>query len=108
MKYARSGMISRFAIVSLFLIAIGGSHATTGAAQAPGQHPMLDQLANKVIQKYQNSSCQQLAQQKQEPPSPEKVKAVQFLKTDPTLRIYFINKIAGPVANKLFDCGFIP
>jgi hypothetical protein len=28
--------------------------------------------------------------------------------TDPTLRVYFINKIAGPVANKLLDCGFIP
>jgi hypothetical protein len=108
MKYARVGMIARFVIVSLFVVAIGGSHATTGAAQAPDQHPMLDQLANKVIQKYQTSSCQQLAQQKQEPPSPEKVRAVQFLKTDPTLRVYFINKIAGPVANKLFDCGFIP
>jgi hypothetical protein len=108
MKHTRARMIARIAFMSLFLIAIGGNRATTGAAQAPDQHPMLDQLANKVIQKYQNSSCQQLAQQKQEPPSPEKVRAVQFLKTDPTLRIYFINKIAGPVANKLFDCGFIP
>ena len=93
-------MIVRFAIVSLFLIAIGGT--------AQEQHPLLDQLANKVIQKYQTSSCQQLAQQKQEPPTPEKVKAVQFLKSDPQLRTAFINKIAGPVANKLFECGFIP
>src|ERR1700757_2392873 len=73
MKLTRPDMIVRFAVVSLFLIAIGGT--------AQDQHPMLDQLANKVIQKYQTSSCQQLAQQKQEPPSPEKVKAVQFLKT---------------------------
>ena len=65
-------------------------------------------MANKVIQKYQTSSCQQLAQQKQEPPSPEKVKVVQFLKTDPQLRTDFINKIAAPIANKLFECGFIP
>lgn len=99
MKLTRTGRIVPFAL-SLFLIAIGGT--------AQDQHPMLDQLANKVIQKYQTSSCQQLAQQKQEPPSPEKVKAVQFLKTDPTLRTYFINKIAGPIANKLFECGFIP
>lgn len=108
MKLTRARMIAQISIMFLFLIAIDGNRASTGAAQTPDQHPMLDQLANKVIQKYQNSSCQQLAQQKQEPPSPEKVKAVQFLKTDPTLRIYFINKIAGPVANKLFDCGFIP
>jgi hypothetical protein len=108
MKHTRVGMIARFALVFLFLIAIGGTRATIGAAQAPDQHPILDQLANKVIEKYQNSSCQQLAQQKQEPPSPEKVKAVQFLRTDPQLRTYFINKIAGPVANRLFECGFIP
>ena len=107
MKHTRAGMIARLALVSLFLIAIGGT-ATIGGAQAPDQHPVLDQLANKVVQKYQNSSCEQLAQQKQEPPSPEKVKAVQFLRTDPQLRTYFINKIAGPVANKLFECGFIP
>ena len=100
MKLTRPDMIVRSAVVSLFLIAIGGT--------AQDQHPMLDQLANKVIQKYQTSSCQQLAQQEQEPPSPEKVKAVQFLKTDPTMRTYFINKIAGPIANKLFECGFIP
>ena len=108
MKHPGARTIARLAIVSLFLIAVSGTRSTTGAAQAPDQHPMLDQLANKVIQKYQTSSCQQLAQQKQEPPTPEKVKAVQFLKTDPTLRTYFINKIAGPVANKLFECGFIP
>jgi hypothetical protein len=101
MKLTRAGMIVRLAIVSLFLIAIGGT-------QAQDQHPLLDQVANKVIQKYQTSSCQQLAQQKQEPPSPEKVKVVQFLKTDPQLRTDFINKIAAPIANKLFECGFIP
>src|SRR5215472_11745310 len=100
MKLTRTGVIVRLVIASLFLVIIWGTHAQD-------QHPMLDQLANKVIQKYQTSSCQQLAQQKQEPPSPEKVKAVQFLKTDPTLRTYFINKIAGPIANKLFECGFI-
>jgi len=98
---ARTHKIARFTAASLFLITIAGT-------QAQDQHPLLDQLANKVVQKYQNSTCQQLAQQKSEPPSPEKVKAVQFLRTDPQLRTEFINKIAGPIANKLFDCGFIP
>jgi hypothetical protein len=44
MKLTRTGMIVRFAIVSLFLIVIGGT--------AQEQHPLLDQMANKVIQKY--------------------------------------------------------
>ncbi len=74
------------------------------------QHPILDQVANKVIQKYQNSSCQQLwAERAQKaPPTPEQQKAMEFLKTDPQMRTLFINKVAAPVANKLFECGMIP
>ena len=101
MKLTYAGKVVRFAIACLFLIIISGT-------RAQDQHPLLDQLANKVIQKYQNSSCQQIAQQKSQPPSPQDVKVVQFLRTDPQLRTEFINKIAGPIANKLFDCGMIP
>lgn len=76
------------------------------------QYPAADQLANKVIAKYQNSSCDQLAAQKQSQPSPEKAalkqKVMVQLKSDPQMRQYFINKVAGPIANKLFDCGMIP
>ena len=101
MRITHTRMIVRFAVASLFLVVISGT-------RAQDQHPLLDALANKVIQKYQNSSCQQIAQQKSQPPSPQDVKVVQFLRTDPQLRTEFINKIAGPVANKLFDCGMIP
>ena len=31
-----------------------------------------------------------------------------FLKSDPQARTAFINKIAGPVVNKMFECGMIP
>src|SRR5271163_2382092 len=33
-------------------------------AFATAQHPMLDSVANKVVAKYQSSTCQQLMQQK--------------------------------------------
>ena len=33
---------------------------------------------------------------------------IQMLRGDPMIRQYFINKIAGPVANKMFECGMIP
>jgi hypothetical protein len=38
---------------------------------AVAQHPVVDAVANKVVQKYQTSSCQQLMQQKaqKQPPS---------------------------------------
>ena len=71
---------------------------------------MLDKVAAKVIAKYQNSSCEQLYEQRanKQPPTPEQQKVMQFLKTDPQMRQYLIDKVAGPIANKLFDCGLIP
>jgi hypothetical protein len=70
----------------------------------------MDQVANKIILKYQNSSCQQLQQRESQkaPPSPGEVKVIQFLHDDPQMRIAFISKVAPPIANKLFDCGLIP
>ncbi|WP_222439670.1 hypothetical protein [Alloacidobacterium dinghuense] len=41
-------------------------------------------------------------------PTPEEQKAIAFLKSDPQMRTIFINKIAAPIANKMFDCGMIP
>jgi hypothetical protein len=78
------------------------------AGFALGQGMILDMVANKVIAKYQNSSCEQLWQQKGEPKPPEEQKAVQFLRNDPAARTAFLNKVAAPIANKLFECGMIP
>jgi len=74
------------------------------------QHPILDQVANKVIQKYQTSTCQQLwAERAQKAPStPAEQKAIQLLKSDPQMRTLFLNKVAAPIANKMFECGMIP
>ena len=72
------------------------------------QHPLLDKVANKVIQKYQYSSCEQLWQERQQPKSQREQEAVNFLRSDPQMRQMFINRVAAPVANKLFECGMIP
>jgi hypothetical protein len=79
-------------------------------AQPAQQYPILDKVAAKVIAKYQNSSCEQLYQSKAQkaPPTAEEQKVVQFLRSDPQMKSYFINKIAPPIANKMFDCGLIP
>ena len=78
--------------------------------QPQSQHPILDQVANKVIQKYQSTPCQQLVAEKAQkaPPTPQEAKAIQFLKSDPQMRAAFLNKVAGPIANKMFECGMIP
>jgi len=33
---------------------------------------------------------------------------VNFLRNDPQARFAFIDKVAAPIANKMFECGMIP
>src|SRR5208337_5097691 len=79
-------------------------------AQPPQQYPIMDKVADKIILKYQQSTCEQLWIKKSEkaPPSAEEQKVVAFLKSDPQMRAAFITRIAPPIANKMFDCGMIP
>ena len=77
-----------------------------GAASAQGM--LLDVAADKVIKKYQTATCDELKAQKNEPPTDKEKEAIQFLRNDSQARIFFINKIAAPVLNKMFDCGMIP
>ena len=90
--------IYSFAILAALLVA--------GLVGAQGM--IMEMAANKVVTKYQTASCEQLWQQKNEPKSQEEQRAVQFLKNDPQARTAFINKIAGPVVNKMFECGMVP
>ncbi|HVN23546.1 MAG TPA: hypothetical protein VMT71_06220 [Syntrophorhabdales bacterium] len=79
----------------------------TGIAAAQ-QYPMVDLVANNVIQKYQMSSCEQLWEAKDKPKSAQEQEMITLLRGDPMIRKYFIDKIAGPVANKMFECGMFP
>ena len=91
----------------LLALTLGLLYVTIGNAQ---QFPIMDKIADKVVQKYQTSTCEQLWEQKSKkaPPSAEEQKAIQMLKGDPQMRAAFINKIAAPIANKMFECGMIP
>jgi len=82
------------------------------AGVAYAQYPIMDRVAGKVIEKYQNASCQQLWQEKaqgQGQPKPEmEQRAIQMLQQDPQMRQAFFNQVAAPIVNKMFECGMIP
>jgi hypothetical protein len=79
------------------------------AAVAGAQdYPIMNRVADKVIQKYQNSTCEQLWQERGQPKPAMEQEAVQLLQGDPQMRAAFINKVAAPIANKMFECGMIP
>jgi hypothetical protein len=75
------------------------------------QYPMLDMVAGKVVQKYEGASCEQLWQERAKKGTPKPAReqqALQLLHDDPQMRAAFIDKVAAPIANKLFECGMIP
>jgi tellurite resistance protein len=78
------------------------------AGIAIGQGRIMDMVANKVITKYQTATCEQLWVQKGQPKSQEEQRAVEFLRNDAQARTAFLNKVAAPIANKMFECGMIP
>src|SRR5271165_3191600 len=103
MKLASISKIVCLVVSPVVLMLVGGTYAQE-------QHPILDQAANKVVMKYQNATCEQLWAERanKQPPTPQQQKVIAFLKTDPTMRTLFINKVAAPIANKMFECGMIP
>jgi len=78
------------------------------AAIAWAQHPILDAVADKVVQKYQQSSCEQLWERKGEPKPEREQELIRLLREDPQMRQEFIDRVAAPIANKMFECGLIP
>ena len=90
--------VGLFALVLTMLV--------VGVARA--QFPILDMIAEKVVQKYQTSTCEQLWEQRGKPKSAQEQEVLQMLRNDAQMRTAFINKVAAPVASKMFDCGMIP
>jgi hypothetical protein len=76
--------------------------------EMPPDGPMLDMLAGMVVENYKSASCEDLKGKKGGPPPQIVAAAVSFLRSNPPLRVKFINKIAAPIANKMFDCGMVP
>lgn len=79
---------------------------------AAAQYPIMEKLAEKVIQKYQSSSCQELQQKKMQPQTGAREmveeKVLTMMRKDPQMRTAFLDRVAGPIANKMFECGMIP
>ena len=90
----------------LFAAALALLYVTVATAQ----HPVLDAVANKVVAKYQSSTCEQLMQAKaqKKPPSAGEQKAMEMLRTDPQMRHEFVSIVADQVVDKLIQCGMIP
>jgi hypothetical protein len=95
-------MIRRYCILAVALVLL-----CVGIAGAQ-EFPIMDMVANNVIQKYQQMNCEQMWQEKGKPKSAKEQEAVQLLRGNPAMRTAFINKVSPTIVNKMFECGMIP
>lgn len=91
---------------SISVVVFVSAMVVAGTLAAQGM--LVDAAADRVIAKYQAASCDQLKAQKAEPPSEKEKIALDLLRDDPKARVAFVNQIAAPVLNKMFECGMIP
>jgi hypothetical protein len=92
-------LIRPAALIAAILAAAPAAHA---------QNMMLDYAADRVIQKYTTSTCDELKAMRDKPQTEKEKLALDFLRGDDQARKAFIDKIAAPVANKMFECGMFP
>ncbi|MGH8171702.1 MAG: hypothetical protein ACREPX_01055 [Rhodanobacteraceae bacterium] len=91
------------------LVAAGAIVAVAFAGLAfAQQYPLMDALANRVVQKYQSESCEEIMANRAKAKSPEEERVIAKLRSDPQMQQAFLNKVAAPIANKMFSCGLIP
>jgi hypothetical protein len=99
-------------LTGLLLVSVYQLSQGQAANQATSQYPIADKLADKIIYNYQTSTCEQLEEKKKQPPSAQKTemeqKVMEALKKDPQMRKHFLDRIAGPMVNTMFECGMIP
>lgn len=80
----------------------------TPAVAAPGE-AAVDRAAAAVVRLFGQASCSDLAamKTKQRDPAMQR-KVLDLMKRNPQLRARFINRVAGPIANKMLDCELVP
>lgn len=85
------------------------------SAQPAGNGRMFDTFTDGIVQGINNSSCEEFSARMQEARNKKggssggmKDRMKAMMTKNPEMRRQLVNKLAGPIANKLFDCNLLP
>jgi hypothetical protein len=103
----------RFVIAVVGFVALTAWMAQPGLAQLRNQlkNQIVDMVASKMVTQIQTDSCPEFAAMLKNAKSSsgsDSSKAGGIMKNDPAARQRFINKVAGPLLNKMIDCDLLP
>jgi hypothetical protein len=104
----RNAAVRRLCL-GLFVAVLGCMTAIApGSAQmGPMKSRMVDSVANEMVAAIQGDSCAEFAAMLRRRKTGSS-SAGSMMKRDPAARARFVNKVAGPLLNKMIDCDLLP
>jgi predicted lysophospholipase L1 biosynthesis ABC-type transport system permease subunit len=106
--------LRRFATFAITCAVLATASTLPGSAQMREQMQtkIVTDAANSFVTKIQGESCSAfaatMAQSKSGSSSSTPSKASAMMKSNPAARTQFINIVAAPLVNKMFDCNMMP
>jgi hypothetical protein len=95
-------------VMAIFLATSFGSNVFAQKSK----YPLMEEIAQSVVQKYQSATCRDLQRHVTKEPTGQEAEfreaAIRLLENNAEMRKEFINRVAAPIVNKLFECGMIP
>jgi type III secretory pathway component EscR len=108
----RSTLVVRRAVLAAvaLIFAMLFAHPASAQLRERIKNKVVDDVATQMVGEIQNDSCPEfeamLRQRKSGDSSSNKTRSM--MKSDPAMRERFINKVAGPLLNKMIDCDLLP
>jgi hypothetical protein len=106
--FSRRFFVSIFAVTALI-----ASTMQLSSAQLRQQikNRVVDDVANQMVSQIQTDSCpefQAMLKNARSNSGSSSGRASSMMKKDPAARERFVNKVAGPLLNKMIDCDLLP
>jgi hypothetical protein len=101
--------ISIALLSAMFALCLGSQ--VYGQPRQRMMNTMIDSAANAMVSEIQNDSCAEFAsmlQSRKSGGSSKPSRTGGMMKSDPAARSRFVNKVAGPLVNKMIDCDMLP
>jgi hypothetical protein len=93
--------------VTIRSFVFGVALAVTAVGVSASQYPVVDMVAQKVIQKYQSSTCEQLWEARGKPKPKEEQNLIEILKYNRQMRQVFLDEVAGGEQNVRMRPGIV-
>ncbi len=96
------------------IAALGAALITSASPPASAQireqikNKMVDSAANSLVSQIQTDSCVEFEAMLKNKKGGASDSKSGMMKKDPAMRARFVNRVAGPLVNKMIDCDLLP